>query len=266
LKRRTIQLIKNSFPNYPGKFANAALFSPAEYLKYLAKQRPFDSNLVPECAIILFQPGLYKRIKQRYAAHKIGNVLEVIQIDDKKLGLARVPGIGAPAAVVVLEELIGLGVRQFIAIGTAGGLQKNLKIGDFVVCETAIRDEGTSYHYLEPGKYASGSPALTQKLRDSLNQSGYKIFSGMSWSVDAPYRETTDEVRQYQSEGVLTVEMEAAALFSVAHYRNVALAATFVITDSLADLKWNPQFFSLQINSQLELLFNASAATLLNTE
>lgn len=259
-------LTTHSFPNHPEKYAKSALFSPIEYLQYWEKHNPIDRNLVPESAILTFQPGFVKRITQRFPSEKIGNLLEVIQIENKKLGLARVPGIGAPAAVVVLEELIGLGVRQFIIIGTAGGLQKHVKVGDLVLCEAAIRDEGTSYHYLPPAKYARGSADLTQKLHDSLIQSGHKIFSGISWSVDAPYRETMDEVRQYQSEGVLTVEMEAAALFAVAEYRNVSLAAVFVISDSLAELKWNPQFFSRKINTQLELLFDASAATLLQPE
>lgn len=255
-----------SFPNHPEKYSKSALFSPAEYLQYWEKHNKIDRNLVPESAILTFQPGLIKRITQRFPSEKIGNLLEVIRTENQKLGLARVPGIGAPAAVVVLEELIGLGIRRFIIIGTAGSLQKHIKVGDLVLCEAAIRDEGTSYHYLPPAKYARSSVDLTQRLRESLIHSGNKIFTGTSWSVDAPYRETTDEVRQYQSEGVLTVEMEAAALFAVAQYRNVALAAVFVISDSLAELKWNPQFFSLRINTQLESLFDASAATLLQPE
>lgn len=257
-------MLKNSFPNHPEKYLKTALFSPSEYLQYLVKHRPFDLNQVPESTIILFHTSLYKKIKRESTTQKVGNILEVLTYADHKLGIARVPGIGAPAATVVLEELVALGVRQFVVVGTAGGLQKYQKIGDLVVSQQAIRDEGTSYHYVAPHKYAMATPGLTQKLYQVLLRSGQTVESGTSWTVDTPYRETVDEIRQYQTEGVLTVEMEAAALFAVAKYRNVAITACFAISDSLADLKWNPQFFSNRINSQLDLLFHSSAVTLLN--
>ena len=257
-------MYKNSFPNHPEKYLKTALFSPSEYIQYLAKYRSVDFNLVPECAVILFQNSLYKKIKRERSPKKIGNVLEVIQIENQKLGVAHVPGIGAPAAVVILEEMIALGVQRFIIIGTAGGLQQYQKIGDIVLCHQAIRDEGTSYHYLAPDKYAHSSPELSHKLFEQLKKNGQKVESGVSWTLDTPYRETVDEVRLYQSEGVLTVEMEAAALFAVAEYRKVAITAAFAISDSLAELKWNPQFFSPRVNTQLESIFSASVATLLN--
>ena len=80
-------------------------------------------------------------------------------------------------------------------------MQKNLKIGDLIVCEKAIRDEGTSHHYLKASKYAYASKKMTERIRKSLDNLGQKYFLGTSWTVDAPYRETVAEAKQYQKEG-----------------------------------------------------------------
>ena len=142
----------------------------------------------------------------------------------------------------VLEEFIAFGVSRFLSVGTAGSLQHHIGIGDLVVCDRAIRDEGLSHHYVAPGKYAHASPDLTARLVRALDNDGQSFVVGTSWTIDAPYRETKAEVSDYQQEGVACVEMEAAALFTVAHYRGVEMGAMFTISDSLASLEWHPEF------------------------
>ena len=88
-----------------------------------------------------------------------------------------------------MEELIAFGVKKFISIGTAGTLQKDITIGSLMVCEKAIRDEGTSHHYLKPSKYAYASKEMTSKIKKSLDKFKQKYFVGTSWTIDAPYRE-----------------------------------------------------------------------------
>jgi uridine phosphorylase len=101
---------------------------------------------------------------------------------------------------------------------------------------------------------------LTEKLGAALGAATYQ--TGTSWTIDAPYRETVAEVRHYQAEGVLCVEMEAAALFAVASVRGVHLASAFVISDSLADLEWNPQFHGDEVQAGLVTLYEAAVAAL----
>ena len=172
-------------------------------------------------------------------------------------------GIGSPVVVTLLEELIAFGVKKFISIGTAGTLQKNIKVGDLIVCEKAIRDEGTSHHYIKTGKYAYPSKELTQKIKLSLKNQHVAFVSGTSWTIDAPYRETVAEAKQYQKEGVLTVEMEASALFTVAKYREVELGAMFTISDSLAELKWIPKFHAKKVDNSLEKIYKVAVDVLL---
>jgi uridine phosphorylase len=109
----------------------------------------------------------------------------------------------------MLEELIALGVRRFVSIGLAGSLCADLGIGDVLVCSEAVRDEGVSHHYVPPGRIVRPSAELTGALRQSLDRAGIAFTDGPTWTIDTPYRETVDEVRHYQDDGVLTVEMEA---------------------------------------------------------
>ena len=138
-------------------------------------------------------------------------------------------GIGAPAVVAQLEVLASLGVRRFLSFGTAGGLNADLTPGDVIVLTGAIRDEGTSYHYVEPGSDVGPDTDLTDKLTAALVSSHMPMRSGRTWTTDAPYRETVEEVIEFRRRGVLTVEMEAAALFAVARARGLHLASAVVI-------------------------------------
>lgn len=148
-------------------------------------------------------------------------------------------GAGAPMIAMKMEELIAWGVKQFISISTAGSLQPKLSVGDIILCEKAIRDEGTSYHYLPPSKYIHAPRRMTNELLSLLKKENTPHFVGSSWTTDSFYRQTKEEVLHYQQEGVLAVEMEIAALFAVAHFHQVDLGAICTISDTHAS-EWKP--------------------------
>lgn len=158
------------------------------------------------------------------------------------VGVAGLEGPGAPYTAIVVEELVPLGARQFVIVGLAGSLRPGIAAGSFVVCSRALRDEGTSHHYQRPSPYAPASRHLTAVVKAELRREGVPFVEGPSWTTDAPYRETGVEVRRYRREGILTVEMEAAALFTVARRRGAHAAALFVISDLLDERGWEPQF------------------------
>ena len=107
---------------------------------------------------------------------------------------------------------------------------------------------------------------MTAALGAALRESGLAFRPGVSWTIDAPYRETVAEARHYQAEGVLCVEMEAAALFAVAEVRGLRLASAFVISDSLAELVWSPRFHDPAVQAGLIGLYQAAVAALLAGE
>lgn len=259
------------FPNVEGKHAHDAMFGPQDFIAYLKKQGLWEDFRAPDGVVFFYQRWfLDKVVAKETAAGRLrpdrtpAALLSfcLVDYDTTTLGLSGGFGIGSPAAVAVMEELIAVGVTQFIGIGTAGGLQKDLEIGSIVVCDRAVRDEGVSHHYVEPAKYAATSTGLTLRLKDSLAAQGLDPRIGTTWTIDAPYRETVEELKQYQAEGVLTVDMEAAAMASVATHRRVEFAAAFAISDTLADLVWDPQFRSNAVADSLDRLYSGAVAAL----
>lgn len=153
------------------------------------------------------------------------------------------PMLGAPQAVLVLEKLIALGVRSVVAFGWCGALQRNVEIGDVILPEWAVSEEGTSGHYPIAESRPGPDPGLHQRLTLELARSGgFTIHGGGVWSTDAPYRETVAKVMHYQDAGLAGVEMEASALFTVACYRQIRLAVVLAVSDDLSHLRWRHGF------------------------
>ncbi|MEK6904857.1 MAG: nucleoside phosphorylase, partial [Nanoarchaeota archaeon] len=177
----------------------------------------------------------------------------------KNIGIVLMTGIGSPNAATVMEELIALGGKEFLNIGSAGGLKD---FGIFL-CEKSIRDEGTSYHYITLGKYAYPDKGLTNRLEKQLVKNRISFQKATSWTIDAPYRETKAEIQKYKKQGVATVEMESSALFTVAQVRKVKIASAFVVSDILGDDKWDPQFDAKHVNQNLNKLFDVALECLL---
>ena len=126
------------------------------------------------------------------------------------------PGVGAPLAAAFLEELIPRGGRAFVACGGAGVLVPELAVGHVMVPTTAVRDEGTSYHYLPPSRTVDPSPVAQAAILDVLRERDVPFVEGATWTTDAIYRETRTKAAARVAEGCISVEMEAAALFAVA--------------------------------------------------
>jgi uridine phosphorylase len=148
------------------------------------------------------------------------------------------PGMGAPASVACLEEAIAMGCRDIIAVGAAGALVPDLAMGDAVVVDNAVRDEGTSFHYLPPSRTVAADERATAAIAQALTDAGTPFVRGRTWTTDAIFRETRARVRRRVDEGCLTVEMEAAALFAAGRYRGARVALLLYAGDSLAGPEW----------------------------
>jgi uridine phosphorylase len=149
------------------------------------------------------------------------------------------PGVGAPLAAGLLEEVIALGCDTFVACGGAGVLGEDIEVGYLLVPTSAIRDEGTSYHYLPPGREVFATSEAVEAIEATFkkHQIAYRLTK--TWTTDAIYRETREKVKLRRSEGCLTVEMEAAAMFAVAQYRNVRIGQILYSGDYLGGAYWD---------------------------
>ncbi len=153
------------------------------------------------------------------------------------------PGIGAPYAAMVLETLICWGARRVIFLGWCGAVSKHVKIGELILPTAALVDEGTTRNYVEPASGQS-KPALSMLsvVEQVLHDNRIDFHSGKIWTTDAVYRETPEKVGNFQQQGILAVEMEVSALFSVAQFRQVELGALLVVSDELSSFQWRPGF------------------------
>jgi uridine phosphorylase len=142
--------------------------------------------------------------------------------------------VGAPFAVLVAEELFASGCEALVSISSAGLVSSDSRPPFFVLIERALRDEGTSYHYLPAARYAESDPALTDAVAQAIVGTPTPLLRGASWTTDAPFRESASLVASRRSEGILSVEMEAAALLAMGHARRRAVTCLAHVTNAMA--------------------------------
>jgi len=170
------------------------------------------------------------------------------------------PGVGAPLAGAMLEQVIARGVRAVIACGGAGALVPELVMGHAVVLTGAVRDEGTSFHYLPPGRIVPADPGPAGTLADALSAAGVEPVRGLTWSTDAIYRETRARVSRRVQEGCLVVEMEASALMAIARYRGIPFGQVVMAGDSLAGREWEHRGWMTAGTARRQLFASAADA------
>lgn len=183
-----------------------------DYLIDLSKAKPFGNWSFPisEAAIYL---GKYK---------------------GKEVLISKIPA-SASNATAFVECLVSLGVNRIIATGAAGSIHPKAEAGSMIIPTHAIREEGTSYHYQEKTVKVHPSKLLVKHLGESANWNHVNVLRGSTWTTDGVFRETTSKMRQYSSQGVLTVEMEMSALFAMAMFHKIDLAGLLVISDTHFD-------------------------------
>jgi uridine phosphorylase len=172
------------------------------------------------------------------------------------------PGVGAPLAAASLEVAIALGARKFIACGGAGVLDRTIAVGHLVVPTAAIRDEGTSYHYLPAGREIAPAPEAVRAIEAVLQRHNVGYLTAKTWTTDAVYRETRAKTERRRAEGCLTVEMEAAAFFAVAHFRSVPFGQILYGGDNLDGDQWDRRDWMDRYSVREKLVFLAAEACL----
>jgi len=250
-----------SYPIYPDKYKLKELYGAQEIVDYRKRIGRMPALTSPEGILFCLERGLPWKLRWRVPVTRVGGMngdLYALKKPKGKIGIMTGFGGGSPMTVELAEEFAAMGVKCMILMTWGGTLQPELKPGDIVVVDKAIRDEGTSYHYLPPAKYVEADLQLADQLIGAIQDRGGQCIRGTSWTTDAPFRETVDEIRQYQSEGVKTVEMESAGLFTIGQVRKIPTVSVVVGMDSLSDFRWQvPERLDKIIHS-LELVYEAS--------
>lgn len=247
-----------SFPNYPNKHKLKSLLTADELVAYRARLGRMP-KVSPKGALFCLERGLPHRMRWRVPVVRAGAMnADVYRVKKTDVAVLTSFGGGSPMVMELAEELAVMGAQKMILMTWGGTLQTDLEPGDIVVCNRALRDDGASHHYLPHEKYIDANESLVTELVDALEARGARCTVGATWTTDAPYRETREEVLQYQSEGVKTVEMESAGLFTVGQVRAVRTASVVICMDSLAALRWQTPASLDDIMRSLEIVYTAA--------
>jgi uridine phosphorylase len=171
-------------------------------------------------------------------------------------------GVGAPLAAGLFDETIALGFTKFVACGGAGSLRAETEVGAIVIPSSALRDEGTSYHYRPPSRHIDLDEAVVAKLALTLERRGVPHVVGRTWTTDAFYRETKGKIESRMAEGCLTVDMECAAFAAVAAFRKVSFGQYLYCGDDVSGDAWDQRGWESRFDIRENLFWLAVEACL----
>jgi uridine phosphorylase len=242
--------VEMSFPNNPDKHENESLLKAEDivaYRKRLGRMLKFKKL---DGVLFCLERGLPRRMRWKIPVKRIGSMnADVDEVKRNGVAVLTNFGGGSPIVAELAEELAVMGARRMILMTWGGILQPEIKAGDIVICNRAVRDDGTSHHYLAPAKYIDASAQLIERIANAIRARGKELTIGTTW--------TLDEVKQYQSEGVKTVEMESAGLFTIGQMRGVQTASVVIGMDSLAMYRWQVPENLDAITRSLEIVYAA---------
>lgn len=224
---------------------------------------------VPEHCVICFFHEVIDQVAAEHHAQIISDDhwedgphrIYEIKHRDRRLAFFH-PGVGGPIAAGLLEGAIASGCRKFMVCGGCGVLAQDIAVGHLIIVASAVRDEGTSYHYLPPGREVEADRSGVAALTATLEQQGVAHVIGKTWTTDAPYRETPGKIAARRNEGCLTVEMEAASLMAVAQFRGVTLGQVLYGGDDVSGDKWDNRDWQSRREIRQNLFWLAADACL----
>lgn len=215
-----------------------SIFAPAALLREARRQKGLGNTDVPSVCILDPDGDLVRQLRQRRVARPFVDWpcyhtdLYTFELAGQHVGIVGCV-VGASFAVLVAEELFACGCKLLVSLTSAGQITSAGSPPYFVVIDRALRDEGTSYHYIAPSDYAQADPELVTAAAAALAELGPHSVVGASWTTDAPFRETAEAVDDARSRGILAVEMEAAALYAFATAAGVRVLCLAHVTNNM---------------------------------
>lgn len=216
------------------------------------KTSTFDPNELenvvpdfPKIGVTCFSKKLIDKIVEIHNPEQIALIsnangkVPVYKLNYKGVDIALfMSKVGAPACTICYEEVLVMGLEKLIMFGTCGVLNKEIEDLAIIIPTSAMRDEGTSYHYLEASDEIEVNTKYKEEFKKILEEHNYSYIEGKSWTTDAPYRETRDKVLKRKENGCICVDMECASMSAVAKFREKDLFQFFYAADNLDNVKW----------------------------
>jgi uridine phosphorylase len=215
-----------------------SVFQPAALLREARRQKGLQAVDVPKVCVLDPDGDLVRRLRQTGQAQAFENWpcyhtrLDTFTLAGQTVGIIGC-AVGAPFAVLIAEQLFACGCTLLLSLTSAGQITPAGATPYFVIIDRALRDEGTSHHYAPPSEYAGADPSLVASAAAALAREDRRFFVGASWTTDAPFRETAAAIEAARLKGVLAVEMEAAALYTLARKAAVKILCLAHVTNTM---------------------------------
>lgn len=205
----------------------------------------------PETVVACFSRVTFDRITANFQCFELvrtsmANVdipVYEIEYEGERLAIFNAP-VGAPACVAIVEDMIIYGMKRLVVFGTCGIFDAEIAESSIIIPYQAIRDEGTSYHYMSSSREISLDKDTQDLLSDFLSANNISYQIGKVWTTDSIYRETKDKLAKRKEEGAICVDMECSALAALAAFRRVKICHFFYAADHLSEEKWDSRSLS----------------------
>ena len=227
-------IMKNAYPILEYDDNKTAKLNPTTFAA-----EPFETNKL----IITFFPEVMNRLVAEgkiSLVRTIGgeNPVLIYRFMDSDI-LITLGQVGCPACAGNLDLFNAMGVTKVMFCGGGGVLDRNIEVGQILVVDGAIRDEGFSYHYVEPSRYIYTNTEVTYKIVRYLEKNSISYIRGLTWTTDALFRETSDRIARRKDEGAKIVEMEQAGCIAVSQFRDFAYGALIYGGDDVSQDEWS---------------------------
>ncbi|WP_150225843.1 nucleoside phosphorylase [Streptococcus constellatus] len=224
-----------------------AIINPEDLIETL----PDFPELVVSCfARATFERMLMSFRHEQVATTSMANIeIPIYRIIVKGIPIALFNApVGASACVAILEDLIAFGMKKLVLFGTCGVLDEAIKETSIIVPQMAIRDEGTSYHYLPASDEIEVNVGLQDFLISFLDENGISHSVGKFWTTDGIYRETAEKLYKRKEAGAICVDMECSAVAALADFRKISICHFFYAADHLFEENWDMRNLSNHVD------------------
>ncbi len=223
-------------------YDSPSAFTPESLLREARRQKGLPVAAVPEVCILDPDGDIIRHLRAAgRSTHHPGwacyhTDLDRFHLDGHEYGIVGC-AVGAAFAVLIAEELFVSGCQLLISVTSSGQIRPIQPPPYFVIIDRALRDEGTSYHYLPPSQFSEADAGLVALARKALAEAGVAAQMGPTWTTDAPFRETQEAIDAATQAGILAVEMEAAALYAFAQARGRPVLCFAHVTNQMGRIE-----------------------------
>lgn len=216
-----------------------SVFHPENLLREGRRQRGLAEGVVPRVCVLDPDGDLLRYLLAEHRATAsptwacYHTTLYVFEHQGQSFGIIGC-AVGSSFAVLIAEEMFASGCELLVSVTSSGQLVALGPTPYFVLIDRALRDEGTSYHYLPPSDFSDADPALAQRSFAGVVGAGLRVHRGAVWTTDAPFRETQVAIDTMIRRGLLAVEMEAAALYAFARAKKRSVICFAHVTNTMA--------------------------------